>query len=420
MLGSSFKILDLKARAILDSRGTPTVEVKLRTRHHWVVDAAPSGASTGEREAWELRDGEKAYWGKGVNRAVDNVNNIIAPALLKKDVRSQKKIDNFLIQLDGTSNKSHLGANAILPVSLAISRAAAKEQHLPLWRYLHSLSPQFDLRKEANLPQPSFNILNGGVHAGNKLSIQEFMILPLKNHFSENLEAGAEIYHALKETLMKEEGLHEINVGDEGGVAPSLPGTKAALDLIMKAIGRAGYPKTRLGIDCAASEFYQKGKYLLDGTWLDEKQLLSFYQNLIKAYPFLFIEDPFDQEDWSGFEEITRLLQDQVAIIGDDLLTTNPKQIQKAIEKKAVSGSIIKPNQIGTLSETLEAISLVQNNGWKVIISHRSGETNDAFIADLAVGVGADFLKSGAPVRGERVAKYNRLLAIEEEIKLLS
>lgn len=417
MLGKKFKILGLKARAILDSRGTPTVEVRLRTQQGWVVDSVPSGASTGEREAWELRDGGKKYWGRGVRQAVDNVNKIIAPTLEKKDIRFQKQIDDLLIKLDGTQNKSHLGANAILPVSLAVSRAAAQEHHLPLWSYLHSLASQYHISGEAKMPQPSFNILNGGVHAGNQLSIQEFMVLPLKNRFSENLEAGAEIYHALKEILMKKEGLHEVNVGDEGGVAPSLSATKVALDLVMEAIQATDYKSTHLGIDCAASEFYQKGQYLLDGHWLSPEQLLQFYEGLVKDYPFSFIEDPFDQEDWISFAKITHLLQSQLAIIGDDLLTTNPKQIQKAIEKKAVTGSIIKPNQIGTLSETLEAISLVQHQGWKVIISHRSGETNDPFIADLAVGVGADFIKSGAPVRGERVAKYNRLLAIEEEIK---
>ena len=416
MLNQGFLIKNLKARQIFDSRGTPTVEVKLQTKNGWVIDSAPSGASTGEKEARELRDGKQEYWGKGVYQAVNNINEIITPALLKKDVRHQREIDHLLIDLDGTKNKSRLGANAILPVSLAVSRAAAQALHLPLWRYLNNLYQSFSSHRQSEMPQPSFNILNGGMHAGNQLSIQEFMVVPLKESFAENLKEGVEIYHALKEILIKTKGGSEANVGDEGGMAPSLTKTEEALDLLVAAIARTGFSGVKLGIDCAASEFYQGKNYFLDGQSLTQDQLLSFYKKLTEKYTFLFLEDPFDEEDWTGFQKITENLGSELIIIGDDLLTTNVRQIKEAAEKKAVNGVIIKPNQIGSLTETLQAIASVQKNQWKVMVSHRSGETNDDFIADLAVGVGADFIKTGAPARGERVAKYNRLLAIEEEI----
>ena len=416
MLNQEFLIENLEARQIFDSRGTPTVEVKLQTKNGWVIDSAPSGASTGEKEARELRDGKQEYWGKGVYQAVNNINEIITPALLKKDVRHQQEIDHLLIDLDGTKNKSRLGANAILPVSLAVSRAAAQAFHLPLWRYLNNLYQSFSSHRQSGMPQPSFNILNGGMHAGNQLSIQEFMVVPLKESFAENLKEGVEIYHALKEILIKTKGGSEANVGDEGGMAPSLTKTEEALDLLVAAIARTGFSGVKLGIDCAASEFYQGKNYFLDGQSLTQDQLLSFYKKLTEKYTFLFLEDPFDEEDWTGFQKITENLGSELIIIGDDLLTTNVRQIKEAAEKKAVNGAIIKPNQIGSLTETLQAIASVQKNQWKVMVSHRSGETNDDFIADLAVGVGADFIKTGAPARGERVAKYNRLLAIEEEI----
>lgn len=416
MLNKGFQIRHLVARQIFDSRGTPTVEVRLETKKGWVVDSVPSGASTGEKEACELRDGGKEYWGQGVSQAVKNVNEVIAPSLIGKDVRHQQEIDQLLIHLDGTPNKSLLGANAILPVSLAISRAAAQTSSLPLWRYLSYLYRLFSPDYQVGLPQPSFNVLNGGAHAGNELSIQEFMVLPLKEKFAENLKEGVEIYHALREILIKTKGRQEVNVGDEGGVAPSLSKTKEALDLLVAAIAHTGLAGIKLGIDCAATELYKNNTYFLDGQSLKRDQLLSFYQNLTKAYPFLFLEDPFAEEDWLGFQEIVESLGSNLTVIGDDLLTTNVRQIQKAVVKKAVNGVLIKPNQIGSLTETLQAIALVQKNHWKVMISHRSGETNDDFIADLAVGVGADFIKTGAPVRGERVAKYNRLLVIEKEI----
>jgi len=414
MLGRDFRIKRLSAREILDSRGKPTVEVWLETKSGQVVDAVPSGASRGTKEAWELRDGKKEYWGEGVSQAVENVNQILAPVLLGKDVRQQAKIDQLLIDLDGTENKSRLGANALLPVSLAVSRAAAQVSHLPLWRYLYQLFQNLDGRPSIGLPQPSFNVLNGGAHAGNQLAFQEFMVLPWRESFRENLRAGAEIYQGLREILLKAKGRGAINVGDEGGMAPPLSQTSVALDFLQRAMTH--FSGGKLGLDCAANEFYQDGLYRLDGQTFNRQQLLSFYQQLAKKYPLRLLEDPFAEEDWAGFTEITRQLGEEIIIVGDDLLTTHVAQMKKAKEEKAVNGVIIKPNQVGTLTETFQAVAEGQKNKWKIVVSHRSGETNDDFIADLAVGVGADFIKAGAPARGERVVKYNRLLAIEEEI----
>lgn len=414
MLGRSFRIKKLAAREILDSRGKPTVEVWLETGSGRVIDAAPSGASRGSQEAWELRDGKQEYWGEGVSQAVENVNQILAPILLGKNVRQQAEIDQLLINLDGTKNKSRLGANAILPVSLAVSRAAAQTHHLPLWRYLSQLFQSQGGNHLPGLPQPSFNILNGGAHAGNQLAFQEFMVLPEQKTFRENLRAGAEIYQGLRKILLKAKGRGAINVGDEGGMAPPLSQTSVALDFLQQAM--ANFPQGKLALDCAANEFYKDQVYYLDGQTFNRSKLLFFYQQLVKKYPFRFLEDPFSEEDWEGFQEITRQLGGEVVIVGDDLLTTHIAQMKKAEEKKAVNGVIIKPNQVGTLMETFQAIAEGQKNQWKIVVSHRSGETNDDFISDLAVGVGADFIKAGAPARGERVVKYNRLLAIEEEI----
>ncbi len=301
-----------------------------------------------------------------------------------------------------------------MPVSLAVSRAAAQIYHLPLWRYLSQLFQSLGGNHLPGLPQPSFNILNGGAHAGNQLAFQEFMVLPEQKTFQENLRAGAEIYQGLKKILLKAKGRGAINIGDEGGMAPPLSQTSVALDFLQQAM--AHFPQGKLALDCAANEFHKDQVYYLDGQIFDRPKLLFFYQQLVKRYPFRFLEDPFSEGDWEGFQEITRQLGEKVVIVGDDLLTTHIAQMKKAEEKKAVNGVIIKPNQVGTLMETFQAVAEGQKNQWKIVVSHRSGETNDDFISDLAAGVGADFIKAGAPARGERVVKYNRLLAIEKEI----
>jgi enolase len=414
MLSRNFKIQKIIAREILDSRGKPTVKVWLKTKDGWVTDAAPSGASRGTKEALELRDNGQEYGGEGVSQAVRNVNQIIAPLLVGRDVRQQAELDHLLIELDGTENKSRLGANALLPVSLALSRAAAKNLQLPLWKYLYQLFRNLGGNSFFRLPRPTFNILNGGVHAGNQLAFQEFMVIPEEKSFRDNLRVGAEVYQLLKKDLLKEKGKEAINVGDEGGMAPPLSKTSTALDFLQKAI--IDFPESKLGLDCAANEFYKEGSYFLDGQQFNRQQLLDFYESLKEKYPLLSLEDPFAEEDWSGFQEITHRLGEEIIIVGDDLLTTHQELIKKAAQKKAANGAIIKVNQVGTLTETLQAVIEGQKHQWKIIISHRSGETNDDFIADLSVGVGADFIKAGAPVRGERVVKYNRLLLIEEEI----
>ncbi|MDR1609367.1 MAG: phosphopyruvate hydratase [Holosporales bacterium] len=400
------------AREILDSRGFPTVEAEVTLQCGVSgVAAVPSGASTGTAEALELRDGGSRFMGKGVLTAVSNVNNIIVPALAGMDATRQSYIDDILINLDGTDNKSKLGANAILSVSLAVCRAAASYYDLPLYRYIGGL-------RGCRLPKPMMNILNGGAHADNKIDIQEFMVVPAKEAtFTKYVTMCATIYHTLR-GILKAKGLNS-NVGDEGGVAPNLSSTNEALDVIMEAISGAGYKPggdVQIAIDAAASEFYIDGKYRMDGGTYTSAQLADVYRKLAKDYPIISIEDPFAEEDWDGFSAITKLLGKEVQIIGDDIFVTNDKRLKDGIKMGAANAVLIKLNQIGTVFETLTTINTAQSNGYNIVVSHRSGETCDTSIADLAVAVGAQYIKTGAPARGERVAKYNRLLRIEEEL----
>lgn len=405
------------AREILDSRGKPTVEVKIFTDFGIFKASVPSGASTGEREAKELRDGGRRYFGQGVSGVVNNINKAIAKKIKGESVLNQERIDKILLELDGTPDKSHLGANALLPVSIAVSRAAAFAKGIPLYQYL---SEFFPFKNKLKIPLASFNILNGGAHAGNELDVQEFMIIPQEQSFKKNLQIAAEVYHSLREILKRTFGESSINLGDEGGFAPPLSSTEEALSLLREAAKDAGYEKeVKFGIDCAASNLIKGREYQIDKSSFTSLGLLSFYNDLVKEFPIIFIEDPYSQDDWSGFQSITKRFRKKIIIFGDDLTTTNPKIIEEAGEKKACTGVIIKPNQIGTLTETFEAIKVARKYKLKILVSHRSGDTCDDFIADLAVASGADFIKSGAPARGERVAKYNRLLEIEEELPSL-
>lgn len=404
------------AHQILDSRGNPTIEVILQTddgaQGHGLV---PSGASTGELEAVELRDGDPHKWnGKGVSKAIANVNDIIAPAIQGMDATDQRALDEFLIELDGTPNKGKLGANAILGVSLAALYASAESADLPVYRYIGGTNAYV-------LPVANFNIINGGAHApANNIDIQEFMLSPYGfETFSESLRAAAEIYHTLKSILLKR-GL-DIAVGDEGGFAPNLNSNIEAFDLIMDAIEKAGYePGKQVGfcIDPAATTFYdkEKGLYHFDGEFRDSDWMIDYYEDLVKKYPLLSIEDPFEDNDWDAFIKIMDRLGDTIQIMGDDLVVTNPKLIQKAIDKHALNSVLIKLNQIGTLSETLDAIELATHNCCTAMVSHRSGETVDTTLADLTVAKNTGQVKSGAPARAERLAKYNRFCEIEDEL----
>ncbi len=405
------RIVDVKARQVLDSRGNPTVEAEVLLESGAVGRGiVPSGASTGEREALELRDGNKHYYlGKSVLSAVDNVNNLIAKELIGLDFENQAELDDLLIALDGTENKSKLGANAILAVSMAFARARAEELGVPLFKYLGGEAGRV-------MPAPLMNIINGGVHADNNLDLQEFMIVPVfGDEFAETLRCGVEIYHTLKKVL-KEKGF-STNVGDEGGFAPSLGSNREALDLIMEAIEKAGYKPGEdvlLALDAASSEFYENGKYRIEGKELSAEELVDYYENLINEYPIVSIEDPMAENDWEGWKLITERLGKKVQLVGDDLFTTNPKILEKGIEEGIANSILIKLNQIGTVSETLDTIRLAQENGYTYIISHRSGETEDTFISHLAVATNSGQIKTGAPARGERTAKYNELLRIEE------
>ncbi len=407
------KIKKIKAREILDSRGNPTVEVDLYTGGGMHRAAVPSGASTGKHEALELRDGGKRYLGKGVLKAVGNVNNIIAPQLQGKDVTMQGEIDEELVELDGTEMKSNLGANALLGVSMAVCKAAAAAKGMPLFRYIAFLSEN----KDASLPIPSLNVINGGAHAGNALDVQEFMIQPFADTFAESIRMASEIYHTLKGILKKKYGPDAINVGDEGGFAPPLKGTEEAIELILKAVDDAGYHgKVEIALDSAASGFYVNGKYNLEGKRVGTEGLVDWYADLVGKYPIISLEDPCDEEDWHGFVSLTEKVGSRVTVIGDDLLVTNIKRIHKALEMGACNGLLLKVNQIGTVSEAIAAARLAMENKWKVMVSHRSGETCDPFIADLVVGLGTGIIKTGAPCRSERLSKYNQLLRIEEEL----
>lgn len=413
------KILSLTAREILDSRANPTVEVELKTEKGVFVAGAPSGASTGEHEACELRDGGVRRGGLGVLNAVKNVEDIIAPKILEQDVDSQGQADRIMLDLDGTENKSRLGANAIVAVSMAISRALAAENGVPLYRYLNTVFNQ--KRKQVlSLPRPCFNVINGGAHAGNDLDVQEFMLVPQAGSFAENLEIGAEVYRNLKMALKEKIGPAATNVGDEGGFAPSLRYPEQALDFISDAVQKSGMrEKVKFILDVAASQFFKEDMYKTQMDTFTREGLANYYLDLISKYPIIGLEDPFAEDDFEGWQMIKSKVGERglkVTIVGDDLTVTNPKRIVLAQERKACDGMIIKVNQIGTVSEAMEAVDLAKEFGWKVMISHRSGETCDDFIADLAVGVGADLIKSGAPARGERGAKYNRLAKIEKEL----
>ena len=408
------KIVKIIAREILDSRGNPTIETDVYSEKGFGRASVPSGASTGSNEALELRDNDKnRYFGKGVLKAVENVNKEISRKLLGIEVKNQKEIDDIMIDLDGTSNKSYLGANAILSVSLATIKCAASEENMELFQYIGN-------KKE--MPYPMMNILNGGAHSNNNLDFQEFMIIPQTSKIEERIRVGAEVFHSLKQLLSNKE--YSTSVGDEGGFAPDINTNEEALDLIIEAIKNSGYKPgidVNLALDVAASEFYIKDKdiYYLRGInkELNRDELINYYIELIKKYPIISIEDPLDENDFAGFQVLTKKIGDKVQIVGDDLFVTNKDLLQKGIDEKAANAILIKFNQIGTVSEALETIKLAKENNYKTIISHRSGETEDTFISDFAVGLGLGQIKTGSMSRVDRIAKYNRLIRINEIIK---
>lgn len=408
-------IKQLLARQIIDSRGNPTVEVEVLTESMYLGRAAvPSGASTGSFEAYELRDGDpKSYFGKGVLKAVENVNRVIAPELLGYDVCEQDIIDRKLVELDGTPNKKKLGANALLGVSLACAKAASQETGLPLYRYLGGVGAK-------TLPIPFMNILNGGAHANNNMSIQEFMIAPLgAESFREAMRWGVEIYHTLK-SLVAARGL-STSVGDEGGFAPNLESNEQALDLILSAVEKAGYKpgaQIAVALDLAATEFYgNDGFYTMNQKRLSREELVSYIESLCSNYPIVSLEDPCSENDWDGFKQLTKKIGHRAQIVGDDLFVTNKERLHQGISQNAANAILIKPNQVGTLTETMECISMAQGAGYNVMVSHRSGETEDTTIADLAVATSCGQIKTGAPCRSDRTAKYNQLLRIEESLE---
>ena len=407
------EIVYIKGREILDSRGNPTVEADVMLDSGVFTRAdVPSGASTGEREAIELRDGDKKrYDGKGVLKAVENINSIIAPALLNIEATHQEEIDSVMLNLDGTPNKSKLGANAILAVSMAVARASAIELDLPLYRYLGGVGAK-------TLPVPMSNILNGGVHADNNIDIQEFMIMPLgANSFHQALQMNAEIFHALK-GILKKQGLF-TGVGDEGGFAPNLKDNEEALKVIMEAIVAAGYQPGKdvfIALDVAASSFWKDGKYLFEGKTFTSLDMIDYYTNLVQKYPIISLEDGLAENDWENWIILTQKLGNKIQLVGDDLFVTNPAIIKRGIAENAANSVLIKLNQIGTVSETIEAIQTAHKAGWTCVVSHRSGETCDTFIADLAVAMSTGMIKTGSLSRSERIEKYNQLLRIEEEL----
>lgn len=426
------KIKSVKGREVLDSRGFPTVEAELATEEGVFRAIVPSGASTGKYEALELRDGGKRYDGKGVSQAVNNINEIIAPALIGYNADDQFSIDKLLVQsLDGSRNeygwvKNKLGANSILAVSMAVSRAGANSAKLPLYKYLAELSGNGN-EDDFLLPVPSFNVINGGKHAGNALAFQEFMVMPVgAANFKEALQIGSEIYHVLKKIISKEYGTGNTSVGDEGGFAPDINDEREALELLTRAVDQSGYKnKVGFALDVAASEFWDGNKQKYDLSFketgeekrlLAKEELLSLYQKLAREYPIISIEDPFDESDFKLYAELNKSIGKDVQIVGDDLLVTNPSRINMALDENSCNALLLKVNQIGSLFESIEACNLAQNNNWGVMVSHRSGETEDNFIADLVVGLRAGQLKSGATCRGERTAKYNQLLRIEEDL----
>lgn len=413
----------IKAREVLDSRGNPTVEVEAMSSNDFYASAiVPSGASTGVHEAVELRDGDRSrYLGKGTFKAVENVNEIIAPALIGEDVFAQQKIDEKLLELDGTENKGKLGANAILGVSLVVMKLSAIERGMPLFARVNEISAYQIGEEKARdlnlLPTPMMNIINGGSHADSGLEIQEFMIMPTgAENFREALRMGAETFHALKK-ILSEKGLVTA-VGDEGGFAPRLSTNEEALETIMTAIEKAGYKgKMKLAIDAAASEFYKDGKYTIDGKQISGEELVSYYAGLCEKYPIVSIEDGCAEDDWDAWTQLTEKIGDKVQVVGDDLFVTNKKRLEMGIEKKAGNAILIKLNQIGTVTETIDAMALAYENNMNAIVSHRSGETEDTTIADFVVGMGAGQIKTGSLCRTDRIAKYNQLLRIEEMLE---
>lgn len=406
------EIVEIKGREILDSRGNPTVEVQIRTISGITgIASVPSGASTGKFEALELRDNDNRYHGKGVLKAIKNIELIIAPEILGLDILNQEEIDRRMIELDGTNNKSNLGANAILGVSLAVSRAASNYLNIPLYRYIGG---QF-----ANtIPVPFLNIINGGKHAENNLDIQEFMIVPYGfNSFKESIRASSEIFHTLKKVL--KDGGYSTGIGDEGGFSPNLKNNEEAVKLILKAIEESNYKPGKdifIAIDSAASSFYGNGKYIFENKSVDYNFMIDYYNELVDKYPIISLEDPLSEDDFDGWKKLTEKLKNKVQIIGDDIFVTNKEKFLFGIKNGIANSILIKLNQIGTISETLEVIKLARLYGYSYMISHRSGETSDTFISDFAVGTSSFMIKAGAPSRGERVAKYNRLIQIEEEL----
>lgn len=403
------KIKEIKAREILDSRGWPTVEVDLITDSGFFQASVPSGVSKGKYEAVELRDADG-----GVKKALENIEKIIAPALEKEDLADQKRVDEILIQLDGTKNKSRLGANAILPVSIAICRAGAKSRKISLYKYISEIASANTI-----LPKPSFNMIEGGKHAENNLAFQEFMIVPQKDTFKENFQIGKTVYSTLREILEEKFGKKNIGLSREGAFTAPIGKITDAFNLILEAAEKTGYKKEiRFAIDAAASSFFDKEGYKVDNKILLKEKLIDFYKNIIEKeeYPFVSVEDPFEEEDFMGFPEIIEEMGERLIVFGDDLLASNVERIKLVHEKGTYNGLILKPNQVGTVTETIEAAKLAKSFGWKIMVSNRAGETEDDFIADLAVGIGAEFIKSGAPFPKERMAKYNRLLQIEGEL----
>ena len=416
------KILSLKAREILDSRSNPTIEVELATEKGIFVACAPSGASTGAHEALELRDGGPRRGGLGVLKAVKNIEEIIAPQMIGKEFFGQKEIDQMMLDLDGTENKSRLGANVMVAVSMAACRAFAKDKETPLYQYINEIFNSIFRSSgggvKPSLPRPCFNVINGGAHAGNELDVQEFMIVPQADSYNENLEIGAETYRNLKQVLNDEISSSAVNVGDEGGFAPAIRFPAHALDLILAAIEKAGVrDRVKVILDVAASQFLKEGRYQTRMGIFTGEGLAGYYFDLISKYPIIGLEDPFAEDDIDSWKNFKAGAGEKLLVIADDLTVTNTKRMKMAQENGCCNAMILKINQIGTVIESLAAANLAKEFGWKIIVSHRSGETGDDFISDLAVGIGAEFMKSGAPARGERTAKYNRLSKIAGELQ---
>lgn len=418
------KIYFIKAHEILDSRGNPTIQTTVVLDDGWRgIASIPSGASTGHNEAVELRDDDpQRYKGMGVLKAVENVNKVIGPKLVGLDPTQQAEIDKAMLSLDGTSDKSKLGANAILSVSIAVCKAAAASARQPLYAYIQKMASGYGLAASTlKIPTPSFNLINGGKHGAGNLEFQEFHVIPSASKpYHEALQIVEEIYQSVKKVLIRHGAVH--SVGDEGGFAPNLFTNMDALEVVIEAIKESNYKfeaDVFLGLDVAASNFYKNGKYSIrDRTQpMDTAEFVDYYRELCQQYPLYLLEDPLFEDDWDGWSRLNQEISAKTMVVGDDLLCTNPERVKKAVSKKACGAILVKPNQIGTLSETFEVIKIAREANWKIIVSHRSGETNDTFIADFAVGVGADMTKFGAPARGERVAKYNRLLEIEEELQ---